>query len=376
MVDEVEMTDEADMVDDELCKDCGEAVPDTDVIYHGEIGPLCESCADEYHPCESWGCTVYSNDTRIIDDTVMCEDCASRYTTCDGCETSILCEDTYSCDTCDRSELCEYCSDEYHNHGSENIHDYSYKPIPIFHGNGTKRYFGVELEIDGAGESGENADELLRYSDEESLFYIKSDSSLNDGLEIVTHPATLDFHLKRMPWKDIVTKAAELGYKSHQTDTCGLHIHVSTAALAVGGRETATSKLVVLFWRLWPQLVKFSRRNSEQIRSWCQLNYDGQSLNSNDLYYSKQKGHYASLNFEPDDTLEIRLFRGSLRWETIAASIELVDVLIDLALTRGFGWINRATWDAVIDHAQGRKHLMTYLETRNLGRNYNVHNRD
>lgn len=43
------------------------------------------------------------------------------------------------------------------------IHDYSYKPEPIFWGQGP-RYFGVELEFDGAGESTSKVKELLKFS--------------------------------------------------------------------------------------------------------------------------------------------------------------------------------------------------------------------
>ena len=40
------------------------------------------------------------------------------------------------------------------------IHDYAYKPDPIFYGEGS-RFFGVELEIDEGGENNKNARKLL-----------------------------------------------------------------------------------------------------------------------------------------------------------------------------------------------------------------------
>ena len=42
----------------------------------------------------------------------------------------------------------DYCSDCYHEEVDRNrsIHDYGYKPEPIFYGD-SDRYFGVELEI-------------------------------------------------------------------------------------------------------------------------------------------------------------------------------------------------------------------------------------
>ena len=41
------------------------------------------------------------------------------------------------------------------------IHDYYYKPIPLFRGDGP-RYFGVELEIDSGGEDDDNAQQIMR----------------------------------------------------------------------------------------------------------------------------------------------------------------------------------------------------------------------
>ena len=47
-----------------------------------------------------------------------------------------------------------YCSDCYDSHYHAVIHEYDYKPEPIFYGSGP-RYFGIELEIGGAPVSDE-----------------------------------------------------------------------------------------------------------------------------------------------------------------------------------------------------------------------------
>lgn len=73
---------------------------------------------------------------------------------------------------------------------SDIIQDYYHKPEPTFFGNGP-RFFGVELEIDEAGESSRNAWELLSIANREGekRLYCKHDGSLNDGFEMVTHPS-------------------------------------------------------------------------------------------------------------------------------------------------------------------------------------------
>ena len=123
----------------------------------------------------------------------------------------------------DKYEERTYCSDCYgHCARNEAIHDYYYKPAPIFYGDGP-RFFGVELEIDGGGESREKARSLLEVCNREGDYcYIKHDGSLEDGLEVVTHPMDLASQLQRMPWGELCRKAAGLGYLSHRSTTCGL----------------------------------------------------------------------------------------------------------------------------------------------------------
>ena len=95
------------------------------------------------------------------------------------------------------------------------IQDYYYKPDPIFYGQGP-RYLGVELEVDGAGECSENAQQILDLANgKRELIYCKHDGSLNDGFEIVTHPMSLAFHQSNMPWREILREAVSMGYRSH-----------------------------------------------------------------------------------------------------------------------------------------------------------------
>ena len=71
--------------------------------------------------------------------------------------------------------------------------------------------------------------------------YIKSDGSLDCGMELVTHPMTLQYHMEQMPWKNVLRKAVGLGYLSHRTTTCGLHVHISRAAFGETEQEQELS---------------------------------------------------------------------------------------------------------------------------------------
>ena len=186
---------------------------------------FCKSCLAEqtilYHEC---GDRIYRSQNEGTSDIPLCQDCYDdHYTHCERCGRMIHNDAAHYIDGGDYP----YCRSCYEIECDRNIHEYNYKPDPIFYGEGN-RFFGVELEIDEGGEDDSSAEEVMyvgNRSDEH--IYCKYDGSLHDGFEIVTYPMTLEYHMAIMPWKDITDKARKLGYTSHQAETCGLHIHVN-----------------------------------------------------------------------------------------------------------------------------------------------------
>ena len=105
--------------------------------------------------------------------------------------------------------------------------------------------------------------ELLEIANEgDEHIYIKSDSSLDDGMELVSHPMTLDYH-KDFCWEKIIHHAVFLGYRSHQTSTCGLHIHVNRDSLGLDRDEQdeVISRILYFVEYYWNEMLKFSRRS-------------------------------------------------------------------------------------------------------------------
>ena len=138
-------------------------------------------------------------------ETRICANCGAEY----PIDEMFQVGNDWLCDDCDRiihhdraywdgddNAYCASCWDEH----CSVIHEYSYTPDLVFHGKGL-RHFGVELEIDDGGTVNSNAEKLLDIAnkDAENL-YIKTDGSLDEGLELVTHPMTLEYHLNEMPW--------------------------------------------------------------------------------------------------------------------------------------------------------------------------------
>ncbi len=239
-------------------------------MYEIEDEQLCPSCTDELTViCERCGERILQDNNMGTNDYPLCDRCYDAYyTNCIHCNCLISLSDAYYEDDSD-DPLCFDCFRERQN--DEYLHDYSYKPEPIFYGSGNL-FFGVELEIDDGGRDSENAEILTDLANRAcNHIYIKTDGSLDDGLEIVTYPMTLDYHLHDMPWRQVMQKALELGYYSHKTGTCGLHVHVNRSFFGdtVEEQEEAISRVLYFVEHHWEELLRFSRRTEQQLKRWA-----------------------------------------------------------------------------------------------------------
>ena len=254
------------MKETRICANCESEHP-LDEMFRVGSDWLCESCVDELTVvCDACGERIYSEDAVEDSNYTLCESCFDEdYVRCADCD-RILRRDRAYWDNDDNA----YCSSCWDEHCSV-IHEYSYMPDLVFHGKGL-RHFGVELEIDGGGTDRYNAEKLLNIAnaDAENL-YIKTDGSLDDGLELVTHPMTLEYHLNEMPWAAVLRKAQELDYLSHAAGTCGLHVHISRLAFGCTyeQQEAAIARLLYFVEKFWAELLRFSRRTQSQMNRWA-----------------------------------------------------------------------------------------------------------
>ena len=126
-----------------VCTDCGSRFLRAHNRSENDDFPICPECFDrDYTRCVRFG--------RIIDT--------------DHCWYPLDNDDPYCADCCSTIE-------------NSPIHDYYFKPYPIFYGDGP-RYFGVELEIDDGGECDSSAEALMDIVNQsKTLAYCKHDGS-------------------------------------------------------------------------------------------------------------------------------------------------------------------------------------------------------
>ena len=349
------------------CSHCGALIGEDEDYeeVNGEI--VCTDCYERHTTtCERCGSVIWTDDSYGDEYTTLCRHCyENHYTRCSCCDTLLHEDDAYHIDGYD------YCSECYHDEidKSRSIHDYGYKPEPIFYGD-SKRYFGVELEIDGAGKGSDNADELLKIANSDGTsehIYIKGDGSLDDGMELVTHPMSLEYH-KNYCWDDIMKKAIYLGYRSHQTSTCGLHIHVNRNCFGEDREEqdVVIARILYFVEHHWNELLRFSRRTEYSMNRWA-ARY-GFEKNGRDILEKAKKGNlgrYAAVNLMNYMTIEFRLFRGTLKYNTFIAALELVNAICDLAINLSDEGITKMSWSEFVDTVK-EPELIQYLKERRL----------
>ena len=349
------------------CSHCG-AIISEDEDYETVDGDIvCMDCVENHTTtCDRCGRIIWTSESYGDDYTTLCSHCYhNHYTRCSCCDALLHEDDAYHLDGYD------YCSECYHDEVDRNrsIHDYGYKPEPIFYGD-SNRFFGVELEIDGAGKDSDNADELLRIANSDGNsehIYIKGDGSLDDGMELVTHPMSLEYH-KNYCWEELMKKAISLGYRSHQTSTCGLHIHVNRNSFGDSREEQdeVISRILYFVEHHWNELLKFSRRSEYAMNRWAsRYGYENSAKAILDKAKKGNNGRYAAVNLMNWATIEFRMFRGTLKLNTFLATLELVNAIIDVALDYSEEGLYKLSWSEFVSNIT-EPELIAYLKERRL----------
>ena len=353
-----------------VCLVCGCELAEGEVLEFDDQ-QLCLDCFSEYTViCSICGDRIWATENAGEGGSPLCEGCLDHYYThCEDCGRLLHRDDAYYTND-ENSPYCYSCYEDREDY--DVIHDYGYRPDPIFYGKGN-RFFGVELEIDNAGEDRDNAQRLLDIANQKAEFaYCKHDGSLADGFEIVTHPMTLTHHQTAMPWQALAASAVRMGYTSHQAKTCGLHVHVNrdTFAETAEAQDAVIARILYFFEKHWEELLKFSRRTESQLSRWA-ARYGYKEQPKDILDHAKKGysgGRYTCINITNYDTIEFRMFRGTLKSNTILATLQLVDIICDVALSFSDERIKGLSWTSFVAAIDGEKYpeLVAYLKERRL----------
>lgn len=308
----------------------------------GNAQYFCSDCDDEHTYCTD--CQLYVERDEMMDigwDEMRCPSCYENYSSCE------YCDEVYHQDNGPQ------CScDEEMQENSRLIHDYSFRPDPVFHGmrpdvltKDIKMFttmreprrisvtgFELEMEADNCdlSEGAELATDIFGDS-----CYLKHDGSLSNGFEVVSHPMTKEYIQNVLPLARL-KELSDMGMRSATTRTCGLHVHINKGFFE--GRESSLYRFMSMFYRNTEQWKTLAGRSRSTYAQWddfeaTQMLRYAKGLRSGNMRQCNND-RYVALNLQPRHTLELRFFKGTLNPRTIQARLEGVHAVAEYSVTQ------------------------------------------
>ena len=337
-----------------LCEHCdfiGTSDDDFSVVDGAEV--WCQNCIDNNANWCDWHDEYFTGYTYHAEDSsnTLCEDCFQNNTVyCEDCDASFV----NGCDT-DHDE-------------SRVIHDYSYRPDLIFHqtDGDTRLFFGIEIETEHKREDYTARNEAAEYAsrlEQLELAYLKSDGSLTCGFEIVTHPMSHDFLMNEANdlWHTIETLKYQRDMISWGTRTCGVHVHISRSGFNGGAHQHRFLQLVYnnkLFYEA------LAGRSSDRWASFTDI-YDGfgNKRIMNKITRHRDSNRYSAVNTINRDTLEMRIFRGTLNVRSLKSIVNLAHASVEFTRDVSIpqvraGYLN---WQNLVQYVKSKPEIYSEL---------------
>ena len=243
------------------------------------------------------------------------------------------------------------------------IHQFNYVPKYIKHfmpgeSEDTTLLLGAEIEVGGNNNISSDNDKNSTVkkciqimngsdSDEENLIYSTHDSTVQ--IEFDTMPCSLEFHKNKMNYREMFECLDKEGYKGHDCETAGLHIHANRSYLGKSriSQELVISKILYILEKFNDEICVIARRDNDYSE------FAGEKQNEDsivELYGKyKDKGKRAALNLQHKDTIEFRMFKSTLKYETFILTLEFVKDIIDYAKSVDIEEIELAKWSDLMN---------------------------
>ena len=409
-----------------VCDDCG-AIHDTnhEGISTDTDGIICGDCADEYCWCEYCETYHHHEDFRHVvregrnsraEDSQACNEEidsaffladdghyypeSTRVSTWDGNgAVSTLSSDYednwYGCYTCGDAV---HVDDAHHdddgdtycpNHAPASRGDHPY-PLYGYHSAGRPRtqavYAGTEppalgarvhalygVEIETTNERGEDAtlDVLAQFDadEEHTHFWAEEDGSLNHGgVEIVTQPHSLAA-FREQPWEQLFGALTKAGARSWDDSSCGQHIHVCRRAFQGLLHQAKFATFLSLKENLpFVEWAAGRRQNgyamSPDTDGTATLSKIARRQPGTRTIVRGDGAKYRVVNLMHKDTIEFRLPKGTLNYQTFLKNLEFVDAVRNFTRDAKLTDLTApAFFDYVVKHRKAYPALVAWMST-------------
>lgn len=325
---------------------------------------VCEYCLyTKYKKCKSCTTWHHSMDMVHIDEKQFCGECSKDAVfTCGYCERQRDIENIFMRNTIDGT-ICYGCSREWEAETNPApIAYHSFKPRARMQGKAKSGlFYGIELEVDSykkaykdfreptsaelrdgmAARDKNSANNIALAKDLRAkmpFIYCKSDGSVPAGFEIVTHPMSYHWLSTNREKFGPIFELNKSGMVSHDGGRCGMHIHMSKAAFG----KLQLYKFITFFQENQDFILLISQRGSMKwLNQWAKISYEPSGdeysgpYDEGESIYDLAKGEcsnsvrYKAINLQNEKTVEIRIFRGTLKRERFFKNIEFCQALFE-----------------------------------------------
>lgn len=304
---------------------------------------------------------------EMIDKYLYCKECIKHLERCRRCNSlyaGYLFRQAFLCSACRSNEW--------------SIHRHSEDVVDLFKGvdknviNTTKKMlFGCELEIASQMSLPLLQDIVFLKTEGRAIF--KHDGSIAkrnySGFEIVTKPYSYQKMIEF--WDDVLPYLYEIKFpydiKSYRVGTCGFHIHINKSSLS----SNCIAKMVMFLNKLEnePIIKTIAQRygcNRYVRQKYIQIPYVKKALKSdnpnqcrtNDFLYSGDLfSKYEFLNITKKETVEFRIFKGTLGRERLISYLEFTESLINFCRKTK---ISNVVKDEYLNYLEINRHKYMY----------------
>ena len=314
-------------------------------------------------------------------DSIYCHDCAYELTECEGCDRLTF---RPKCDNCADfySQINEYGSKPEKWWFFDNVKGFvSKKPSEMTgHNKRVKAlYIGDEHEVEIS-----DRDDLHYYAEDitsaysNELFYTTSDSSLECGFEMHTHPATHKVHSARK-W-DAIKNLRASGGRSYDTDTAGLHFHLNRSAFS---NWHFLKFIKFLMDNISVTLAVARRKNISNLNSYAQFEFnffhrlkrniadgvkrhkrDGIKYPSNPVTRNSSRG---AINLNNPKTIELRFCGGALDEIKYKCKVDFIQAVYEYTNNAGMKSQNIHSF---VDYVKKNKNRFRNLFSEMTGKEF------
>lgn len=320
---------------------------------------------------------------------------SEEFNSCDDCGVYTTYDDSFGVSG-SGDRYCSDCISNYDDEDSEDDRGYEYigsrhssshslSRIPSAYDNRKPRVLlGMELELEVSDDydldnkAGHILENIGSYQNSEGNRFryalIEEDCSIDRGFEIVTAYTGLDVHKKQLRF----FKNRLHGCKSHNTSTCGLHVHICKsdmttlhgAKMVLFINDPDNKQLVYALARRYEnEYCKIHDKKED--KSWLKDALESNSKRSQLLRLNWDR--YEALNFHNEKTVEFRLYKGSLKYQTIMACLEFTFAVWHFTRTAGANELKTADFLSFICKPENRmdsRFLRSYLKTKGFHLDY------